>query len=168
MQPANSSTERTPLLPRPQWAAPSRLCVSHFLSAWNSRLFEFGSVLFLTAIYPGTLMPVSVYALVRAAAAIALSPALGLWIDGADRLVVVVELTEGDNLARQNLNAQIRRIDLICKLLSPFVIASIDEVSTVVAIWTTMAMTVLSVFAEYICIEQVTSELSLATASSLK
>ena len=66
-----------------------RLYISHFLSTWNSRLFEFGSVLFLTSIYPNTLMPVSIYALVRAATAIILSPAIGLWIDKGDRLFIV-------------------------------------------------------------------------------
>ena len=51
-----------------------KLYVSHFLSAWNSRGFEFGAILFLATIYPGTLLPMSVYALVRAASAIILAP----------------------------------------------------------------------------------------------
>ena len=76
-----------------------RLYVSHFLSTWNSRLFEFGSVLFLAAIYPGTLMPVSIYALVRAAAAIVFSPAIGRIIDRADRLRVVRASIVGERLA---------------------------------------------------------------------
>lgn len=77
----------------------TRLCVSHFLSAWNSRLFEFGSVLFIASIYPGTLLPVSVYALVRAAAAIVFSPAVGLIIDRVDRLVVVRASIVGERVA---------------------------------------------------------------------
>lgn len=40
-----------------------RLYTSHLLSTWNSRLFEFGAVLFLASIFPGTLMPMSVCAL---------------------------------------------------------------------------------------------------------
>lgn len=48
-----------------------------------------------------------------------------------------------------------RRIDLACKLLSPLLIASIDSVSTSVAIWTTLAMTCVSVPAEYLFIKQV-------------
>ena len=76
-----------------------RLCISHFLSAWNSRLFEFGSVLFLTSIYPDTLMPVSIYALVRAAAAISLSPAIGAWIDKGNRLFIVRTSIIGERLA---------------------------------------------------------------------
>jgi hypothetical protein len=77
----------------------TRLCVSHFLSAWNSRLFEFGSVLFIASIYPGTLLPVSVYALVRAAAAIILSPTIGVIIDKVDRLVVVRASIVGERVA---------------------------------------------------------------------
>lgn len=48
-------------LPRREHAVPGpiprRLCTSHFLSTWNSRVFEFGSVLYLAAIYPGTCCP---------------------------------------------------------------------------------------------------------------
>lgn len=77
----------------------TRLCISHFLSAWNSRLFEFGAVLFLASIYPGTLLPVSVYALVRAGAAIVLSPAVGALVDGGDRLSVVRASIVGERAA---------------------------------------------------------------------
>lgn len=37
-----------------------KLDLSHFLSTWNSRVFEFGAVLYLASIYPGTLLPLSV------------------------------------------------------------------------------------------------------------
>ena len=66
-----------------------RLYTSHALSAWNSRLFEFGAFLFLAKIYPLTLLPASVYALARAAAAALISPWLGSYIDTADRLRAV-------------------------------------------------------------------------------
>ena len=65
------------------------LYTSHLLSAWNSRAFEFGAFLFLATIYPQTLLPASVYALTRAAAAAILSPWLGGYIDTARRLSVV-------------------------------------------------------------------------------
>lgn len=65
------------------------LYLSHFLSTWNSRAFEFGAFLFLATIYSQTLLPASIYALSRAAAAAALSPWLGGYIDHADRLTVV-------------------------------------------------------------------------------
>jgi iron-regulated transporter 1 len=66
-----------------------RLYISHALSTWNSRLFEFGAFLFLARLYPNTLLPASVYALARAASAALLSPCLGSYIDGADRLKAV-------------------------------------------------------------------------------
>lgn len=62
---------------------------SHFLSTWNSRVFEFGAFLFLANIYTDTLLPASVYALSRACSAAALSPVLGSYMDQADRLKVV-------------------------------------------------------------------------------
>lgn len=66
-----------------------RLYVSHFLSTWNSRLFEFGAVLYLATVFPGTLLPLSVYALTRSFAAIALASAVGHYIDVGNRLQVV-------------------------------------------------------------------------------
>jgi iron-regulated transporter 1 len=66
-----------------------RLYTSHALSTWNSRLFEFGAFLFLAKTYPLTLLPASVYALARAAAAALISPWLGSYIDTADRLRAV-------------------------------------------------------------------------------
>ena len=77
----------------------TRLFVSHFLSTWNSRLFEMGAVLFIAAIYPDTLRPMSIYALVRNSAAIALSPAIGTWIDKGNRLSVVRMSIVGQRLA---------------------------------------------------------------------
>lgn len=65
------------------------LYTSHFLSTWQSRVFEFGAFLFLANIYPETLLPASVYALARAASAAVLSPWLGAYIDTADRLIAV-------------------------------------------------------------------------------
>lgn len=66
-----------------------RLYLSHFLSTWNSRVFEFGAVLYLATIFPGTLMPMSVYALTRGLSAIFLAPAVGQYIDTGNRLSVV-------------------------------------------------------------------------------
>lgn len=67
----------------------NRLYLSHFLSTWNSRVFEFGAVLYLATIYPGTLSPLSVYALSRGLAAIIFAPAVGHYIDVTNRLKVV-------------------------------------------------------------------------------
>ncbi|KAJ6184713.1 hypothetical protein N7519_006014 [Penicillium mononematosum] len=67
----------------------ARLYISHTLSTWNSRMFEFGAVLFLASIFPGTLLYASIYALVRAFSAVALSSWLGAQVDRSDRLVAV-------------------------------------------------------------------------------
>ena len=67
----------------------TRLYVSHTLSAWNSRMFEFGAVLFLASIFPATLLYASIYALVRALSAVALSSWLGDQVDKSDRLVAL-------------------------------------------------------------------------------
>ncbi|KAK5992016.1 Solute carrier family 40 member 1-like protein [Cladobotryum mycophilum] len=192
-----------------------RLYTSHFLSTWNSRLFEFGAVLFLSSIFPSTLLPMSVYALVRSASAILFAQTVGLWVDHGHRLKVVrvsilgqriavamscalflvmermgggivrdgcfaavvvlacverlcavmnlvaverdwvVIITEEMPSARQELNTQMRRIDLLCKLVGPLVISTVTIVSTLMAIYVTLAMNLLSVLVEYICIEQV-------------
>lgn len=76
-----------------------RLYTSHFLSTWNSRLFEFGAVLFLASIYPGTLRPLSIYALVRSGAGIVFAQSVGSWIDTGNRLVVVRTSIVGQRVA---------------------------------------------------------------------
>jgi iron-regulated transporter 1 len=65
------------------------LYVSHALSTWNSRVFEFGAVLYLASIFPNTLMPMSIYALVRSLSAVVLSPFVGGYIDTKNRLHVL-------------------------------------------------------------------------------
>lgn len=66
-----------------------RLYVSHTLSTWNARTFEFGAVIFLAAIFPGTLFFASCYALFRSAAAAALGSSVGSLVDTKNRLRVV-------------------------------------------------------------------------------
>lgn len=66
-----------------------RLYISHLLSTWNSRSFEFGAVLFLASIFPMTLLPLSIYALVCSASAIIFAPLIGRTIDRRSRLPVV-------------------------------------------------------------------------------
>lgn len=66
-----------------------QLYVSHSLSTWNSRSFEFGAVLFLAHLYPNTLLYLSIYAMIRSASAIVTSTPLGNVIDRSERLFVV-------------------------------------------------------------------------------
>jgi solute carrier family 40 (iron-regulated transporter), member 1 len=82
--------EIDPGIPHPSMPAISRrLYISHFLSTWNTRVFEFGAVLYLASIFPNSLLPMSVYALIRGLSAVLFAPALGRFIDATDRLVVV-------------------------------------------------------------------------------
>ncbi|EXJ90517.1 hypothetical protein A1O1_03620 [Capronia coronata CBS 617.96] len=192
--------------------------ISHFLSTWNARGFEFGAILFLATVYPGTLLPMSIYALLRSLAAICLSPSVGRLIDSGDRLRtvrlsiigqrlgvaascltfallfkwkqtlpslfvmlllgilvllacmeklgsimntvaverdwVVVIAADHDALL-QTLNAQMRRIDLFCKLASPLAIALLHGWAPIVAVWITLATNALSVGIEYLLIARV-------------
>jgi iron-regulated transporter 1 len=66
-----------------------RLYISHFLSTWNSRTFEFGAVLFFATIFPGTLLYASIYALLRAAFATLFSTRVGRYIDATNRLISI-------------------------------------------------------------------------------
>lgn len=66
-----------------------RLYVSHFLSTWNSRVFEFGAALFLASIFPENLLPVSIYSLVRNIGYIIFAQPVGNWINTGNRLTVV-------------------------------------------------------------------------------
>lgn len=66
-----------------------RLYISHFLSTWNSRLFEAAVVYFLAAVFSNNLLPISIYALLRNVVAIVLTAPVGAWIDRGNRLTVV-------------------------------------------------------------------------------
>ncbi|KXT02903.1 hypothetical protein AC578_1806 [Pseudocercospora eumusae] len=195
------------------------LYISHFLSTWNSRVFEMGSFLFLANIYPQTLLPTSVYALARAGSAAIVSPWLGPYIDRANRLkavrisigklshigaswhILTLAYTQFDVLRQKKMyanaflavismlacveklssvlntisverdwvvtvaagheqrlalmNAQMRRIDLFCKLIGPLAIAFVDGASPSIAILATGAMTAISVPVEYFTIARV-------------
>ncbi|KAJ5746000.1 hypothetical protein N7520_011182 [Penicillium odoratum] len=217
-----------------------RLYTSHFLSTWNSRVFEFGAVLYLASIFPGTLLPMSAYALSRGLAAIIFAPAVGHYIDVGNRLQVVrlsivlqrlvvaascvifyllaiglpmkravrtcllviltllacfeklcsvlnlisvekdwVVVVAGEDYEclrsalykfkrfiidwpfhaklpfNTAMNAQMRRIDLVCKLIGPLFIALIDGMSAEAAILVNLGMNVCSVMVEYFSIAKV-------------
>lgn len=73
----------------PSYHVRNKLYISHFLSTWNSRLFEFGAVLFISTIFPGTLFPVSIYALTRSASVVVFSTAIGHLIDRSERIFLI-------------------------------------------------------------------------------
>jgi iron-regulated transporter 1 len=66
-----------------------KLYVSHALSTWNSRTFEFGAVLFLAIAVPNTLLYSSGYAFFRALSAVLLSSKIGSLLDRANRLSAI-------------------------------------------------------------------------------
>lgn len=86
---AESATAGLPTHKRLQRSILIRLYTSHFLSYWNSRTFEFGAVLFLAGIFPGTLLYASIYALGRALAGTLLSPIVGSYVDRTNRLKAI-------------------------------------------------------------------------------
>lgn len=114
------------------------LYMSHFLSTWNSRAFEFGAFLFLATIFPQTLLPASVYALSRAGAAAALSPWLGAYIDHADRLTVV----------RLSIVGQRISVAISCAIL--FCLCQSEDIRKH-HVWSYTALALLSILA---CIEK--------------
>lgn len=67
----------------------------------------------------------------------------------------VVVVCQNDQIALGALNAQMRRIDLLCKLLGPLFIALVDGVSTESAIIVNFAMNIASVPIEYFAIARV-------------
>ena len=194
-----------------------KVYLSHFLSTWNSRMFEFAAVLFLAVITPGTLLYASIYALLRSLAAALLSARVGAYIDRANRLSAirasivwqripvaascllfaalllfpdagrglfavcfagtvllacvekiaavgntvaverdwVVVLAESLGAERRRLNATMRRIDLLCKLVAPVFISFVQSYSTVVAVLVVLGLNVVSVLLEYFAIARV-------------
>lgn len=67
-------------------------------------------------------------------------------------------MAENDQEALRNINAQMRRIDLLCKLFGPLFIALIDGYSTKVAIIVNFALNIGSVAVEYFAIAKVYDE----------
>lgn len=84
-----TDTQEPSVQGKPSMPVRSKLYTSHFLSTWNSRVFEFGAVLFLSTVFPGTLLPASVYALARAASVVVLSGPVGQFIDNGERMNVI-------------------------------------------------------------------------------
>lgn len=67
----------------------------------------------------------------------------------------VVVIAEKDPEALRTINAQMRRIDLLCKLLGPLFIALVDGYSSEMAIIINFAMNAASVIVEYFAIARI-------------
>jgi len=66
-----------------------RLYLSHFLSAWGDRMWEFASALLLISIWPDTLLLAALFGLGESSAVVFMGPLVGDWVDSNDRLRVV-------------------------------------------------------------------------------
>ncbi|KAK0874942.1 hypothetical protein LTR87_011199 [Friedmanniomyces endolithicus] len=144
------------------------LYTSHFLSTWNSRLFEFGvgqrvavtlsSALLLAMTYFVILRESERYSysllaiLCILAAVEKLSAVINTIAIERDWVVVIAGDDEGH---LRQLNSQMRRIDLFCKLAAPLVIALVDAASTSIAIMVAGLLTIISVPVEYFAIARV-------------
>jgi iron-regulated transporter 1 len=73
----------------------------------------------------------------------------------AHTLLQVVVIAGKDEMSLRIMNSQMRRIDMICKLLGPLFIASVDSVSTSASIVMIFAMNVSSLLIEYYAIARV-------------
>lgn len=69
----------------------------------------------------------------------------------------VVIIAQGSEHDLQELNSQMRRLDLSCKLVGPLAIALLDGVSSRLAISVILAMTCVSISIEYFAIAKVRS-----------
>ena len=67
----------------------------------------------------------------------------------------VVVIAGKDQESLRKMNSQMRRIDLVCKLLGPFMIGVVDGFSTRRAVEVNLAISVASVAVEYFAIKQV-------------
>ncbi|KAH8823019.1 hypothetical protein DL96DRAFT_1620168 [Flagelloscypha sp. PMI_526] len=82
--------ENASLLPRAHTEedavnSPRGLYVSHFLSTWNARSFEFGSILFTVSAFPGTLLPTSLTQIIAILSVLFFSVPLGRALDRRPR-----------------------------------------------------------------------------------
>jgi len=65
------------------------------------------------------------------------------------------------------LNSQMRRIDLFCKLLGPIAISMADAISTIVAIYVVLGLSLASVGVEYLTIADVSLAPEIMSLSSM-
>ncbi|KAJ9602313.1 hypothetical protein H2200_013168 [Cladophialophora chaetospira] len=59
------------------------LYLSHFLSMWNSRTYEYGAIVFIQAAFPGNLLASSINGIAETVCVIVSSSALGRWVDAS-------------------------------------------------------------------------------------
>ncbi|KAH7036213.1 Ferroporti-1 [Linnemannia elongata] len=189
-----------------------KLYLSHLLTSWVDRSFEFASYLLISRVYTQSLLQASVYGLSTTLAALFLSNRIGNWINILSRLntyritlfiqkasivisailfhyldssegaqnvlyafVIVLGCTLklsfiGNSIAiekdwamiisdghLEQLLPTMRRIDLVCKTLSPIFIGYLLSASSLVITLVICAWTAVSTIAEYILVSQLYS-----------
>jgi iron-regulated transporter 1 len=75
-----------------------RIYLTYFFAAWGDRMWEFAAIIFLLDIFPGTLLPSSLFGFFETVAGIASGAHVGHYIDANDRLKVVRTSILGQNL----------------------------------------------------------------------
>lgn len=186
-----------------------KLYLSHLLTSWVDRSFEFASYLLISRVYTRSLLQASVYGLTTTLAALFLSNRIGNWINILSRLntyritlfiqkasivisailfhyldssegaqnvlyafIIVLGCTLklsfiGNSIAiekdwamiisdghLEQLLPTMRRIDLVCKTLSPIFIGYLLSASSLVITLVICAWTAVSTIAEYILVSQ--------------
>lgn len=90
------------------------LYISHFLSRWGARMWEFGVGLFMFEIWPSSLLLTSLFGLVEDMAVVFLGVYVGKWVDRTARLKVVQV-----SLGVRNVSVLIAALALVILLLRP-------------------------------------------------
>ncbi|KAF9571744.1 hypothetical protein EC968_000190 [Mortierella alpina] len=187
-----------------------KLYISHFLTSWVDRSFEFASYLLIAKVFTSSLLQSSLYGLITTLAALVFSNRIGNWINILSRiqtyritlltqklsiilstlLFYVLDVSDnkrtllyafiivlgctlklafiGNSIAIEKdwamviseghieqLLPTMRRIDLICKTLSPILIGPLLLAPSWVVAVVTSAWTVTSTILEYILISQI-------------
>ncbi|KAI9644897.1 hypothetical protein NHQ30_006931 [Ciborinia camelliae] len=76
------------------------LYLSHFLSTWNGRSYEFAAIIFTANAWPDTLVAASIRGIVRTLASICFSSSVGRWVDKSpDRLRTLLTTITANRVA---------------------------------------------------------------------
>lgn len=89
------------------------LFTSHILSMWNSRMYEFGVILFIQASFPGNLTASSINGIAETVCVLLFASALGRWVDCTPSRLRVLLIT-----------IVINRISILLSCMTWFVILS--------------------------------------------
>ena len=74
------------------------LYLSHFLSAWSDRMWQFAVPMLFMEVFVDTLLPAALFGLVLYTGCIVMMPVAGRWVDTGDRFKVFSRALLGENL----------------------------------------------------------------------